>query len=173
MGDFLNGSGIKLSSVVSYNHLGNNDGKNLKESHTFKSKENSKSGVLDDVVTSNKELYPKGNDIDHVVVIKYVPFVQDSKRAMDEYTSTIFMNGLNTITSYNVCEDSLLAVPLMIDMVLLAEYFSRVQINGKKMNSVLSYLSFFFKAPVTNRNEYVINSFNRQRDILCNFLKVT
>ncbi len=92
---------------------------------------------------------------------------------MDEYTSTIFMNGLNTITSYNVCEDSLLAVPLMIDMVLLAEYFSRVQINGKKMNSVLSYLSFFFKAPVTNRNEFVINSFNRQRDILCNFLKVT
>jgi len=29
MSDFLIGSGIKLASVVSYNHLGNNDGKNL------------------------------------------------------------------------------------------------------------------------------------------------
>ena len=160
MGDFLNGSGIKMASVVSYNHLGNNDGKNLNEQHTFKSKETSKSGVLDDVITSNKELYPNGNDIDHVVVIKYVPFVGDSKRAMDEYSSKIFMNGLNTISTYNVCEDSLLAVPLMIDMVILAEFFTRVRINGEKMESVLSYLSFFFRAPITNREEYVINSFS-------------
>jgi myo-inositol-1-phosphate synthase len=50
MGDFLNGSGIKMSSIVSYNHLGNNDGRNLSESHTFKSKETSKSGCLDDVI---------------------------------------------------------------------------------------------------------------------------
>jgi myo-inositol-1-phosphate synthase len=80
---------------------------------------------------------------------------------MDEYSSKIFMNGTNTITSYNVCEDSLLAVPLIIDMVLLAEFFDRVKINGEKMGPVLSYLSFFFKAPITNRDEYVINSFNR------------
>lgn len=54
----------------------------------------------------------------------------DSKRAMDEYISLIFMNGRNTITSYNVCEDSLLAVPIMIDMILLSEYFTRITING-------------------------------------------
>lgn len=29
MSDYLIGAGIRLSSVVSYNHLGNNDGKNL------------------------------------------------------------------------------------------------------------------------------------------------
>jgi len=75
MGDYLNGCGIKMESIVSYNHLGNNDGKNLSESHTFKSKETSKSGCLDDVIDSNKILYPEGNDLDHVVVIKYVPFV--------------------------------------------------------------------------------------------------
>lgn len=129
MGDFLSGSGIRLGSVVSYNHLGNNDGKNLSESHTFKSKETSKSGVLDDMINNNPALYSKDSNIDHTVVIKYQPFVGDSKRAMDEYSSHIFMNGLNTITSYNVCEDSLLAVPIMIDMVLLAEYFSRVTVN--------------------------------------------
>jgi myo-inositol-1-phosphate synthase len=58
MGDFFTGCGIKLASVVSYNHLGNNDGKNLNEAHTFKSKETSKSGCLDDAIVSNKELYP-------------------------------------------------------------------------------------------------------------------
>jgi myo-inositol-1-phosphate synthase len=161
MGDFLTGCGIKLSSVVSYNHLGNNDGKNLNESHTFKSKETSKSGVLDDAIVSNKELYPNGNDLDHVVVIKYVPFVGDSKRALDEYSSRIFLNGVNTISTYNICEDSLLAVPLMIDMVLLAELFSRIKIDGASMGPVLSYLSFFFKAPITNREEHVINSFTK------------
>jgi hypothetical protein len=40
---------------------------------------------------------------------QYVPFVKDSKRAMDEYTSSIFMNGIQTIVMHNTCEDSLLA----------------------------------------------------------------
>lgn len=38
MSDFIIGSGIRLASVVSYNHLGNNDGKNLSEDKTFRSK---------------------------------------------------------------------------------------------------------------------------------------
>ena len=131
MSDFLIGSGIRLSSCVSYNHLGNNDGKNLSEDKCFQSKKISKGGVLDDAIKGNKILYPEGNDnIDHEVVIKYVPFVQDSKRALDEYSSMIFMNGISTISSYNVCEDSLLATPLMIDMIVLGELFTRMEING-------------------------------------------
>jgi myo-inositol-1-phosphate synthase len=100
-----------------------------------------------------------------------VPFVGDSKRALDEYTSQIFMNGVNTISSYNICEDSLLAVPIMIDMLVLGELFSRMRIDGKAMGPVLSYLSFFFKAPITNHPEYIVNSFTRQRQTLVNFLK--
>lgn len=172
MSDFLIGSGLKLASVVSYNHLGNNDGKNLQEDKCFQSKKISKAGVIDDAIKSNKILYPKGDDkIDHEVVIKYVPFVGDSKRAMDEYSSLIFMNGINTISSYNICEDSLLAVPLMIDMCILGELFTRMQVDGENLGPVLSYLSFFFKAPITNRDEYVINSFCRQREMLVNFMK--
>ncbi len=106
---------------------------------------------MDDAIKSNSILYPEGNDkIDHEVVIKYVPFVQDSKRALDEYSSLIFMNGVNTISSYNICEDSLLATPLMIDMIILGELFTRMRVNGKTLGPVLSYLSFFFKAPITN-----------------------
>ena len=118
-------------------------------------------------------MYPKENkNIDHEVVIKYVPFVGDSKRALDEYSSLIFMNGTNTISSYNICEDSLLATPLMIDMIVLGELLTRMEVNDKKLGPVLSYLSFFFKAPVTNHEEYVINSFSRQRESLVNLLKV-
>ena len=173
MSDFLIGSGIRLASCVSYNHLGNNDGKNLQEDKCFQSKKISKAGVLDDAMSGNTILYPEGQDkIDHEVVIKYVPFVGDSKRAMDEYSSQIFMGGTNTISSYNVCEDSLLATPLMYDMIILGELFSRMEIDGAKMGPVLSYLSFFFKAPITNHDEYVINSFSRQRETLINLLKV-
>jgi myo-inositol-1-phosphate synthase len=173
MSDYLIGSGIRLSSVVSYNHLGNNDGKNLSEDKCFQSKKISKGGVLDDAIKSNQILYPKGDDkIDHEVVIKYVPFVQDSKRALDEYSSLIFMNGINTISTYNICEDSLLAVPLMIDMVILGELMTRMKVNDETLGPVLSYLSFFFKAPITNHSEYVVNSFTRQREALINFLKV-
>jgi myo-inositol-1-phosphate synthase len=36
--DFLVSAGIKPTSIVSYNHLGNNDGKNLSAPQTFRSK---------------------------------------------------------------------------------------------------------------------------------------
>merc|ERR1711998_638760 len=124
--DFLVGAGIKPVSIVSYNHLGNNDGKNLSAPQTFRSKEISKSNVVDDMVASNPILYKQDEHPDHVVVIKYVPTVGDSKRAMDEYTSKIFMNGTNTIVCHNTCEDSLLAAPLIIDLVVLAEMFERI-----------------------------------------------
>lgn len=81
------------------------------------------------------------------------------------------MGGINTISSYNICEDSLLAVPLMIDMLVLGELMTRIQIDGKTLGPVLSYLSFFFKAPITNHSEYVVNSFSKQRNTLVNFLK--
>lgn len=52
--DFLVSAGIKPTSIVSYNHLGNNDGKNLSAPQQFRSKEISKSNVVDDMVESNR-----------------------------------------------------------------------------------------------------------------------
>jgi myo-inositol-1-phosphate synthase len=68
--DFLVSAGIKPRSIVSYNHLGNNDGKNLSAPEQFRSKEISKSNVVDDMVESNRLLYAEGEHPDHVVVIK-------------------------------------------------------------------------------------------------------
>lgn len=58
--DFLVGAGIKPLSITSYNHLGNNDGMNLSAPSQFRSKEISKSNVVDDMVGSNPILYKEG-----------------------------------------------------------------------------------------------------------------
>ena len=50
---------------------------------------------------------------------------------MDEYTSEIFMGGKNTIVLHNTCEDSLLAAPIILDLVLLAELSSRIQFKAE------------------------------------------
>jgi myo-inositol-1-phosphate synthase len=96
--DFLINAGIKLTSIASYNHLGNNDGKNLSSQKQFRSKEISKSNVVDDMVEANHILYKKGEHPDHCVVIKYMPAVADNKRALDEYYAEIFLGGHQTIS---------------------------------------------------------------------------
>lgn len=96
--DFLINAGIKLTSIASYNHLGNNDGKNLSSQKQFRSKEISKSNVVDDMVEANSVLYKEGEHPDHCVVIKYMPAVADNKRALDEYYAEIFLGGHQTIS---------------------------------------------------------------------------
>ena len=48
---------------------------------------------------------------------------------MDEYTSEIFMGGHNTIVLHNTCEDSLLAAPIILDLVILAELCERIEVK--------------------------------------------
>merc|ERR1719199_407370 len=174
--DFLVGAGLKPRSIVSYNHLGNNDGHNLSTPATFRSKEISKSNVVDDMVASNEILYKPGEHPDHVVVIKYVPFVGDSKRAMDEYTSEIFMGGTNTIIMHNTCQDSLLAAPIILDMVLLAEMATRIQfsVDGEELhgfNPVCSLLSYLSKAPLVPPGTPVVNALAKQRAMVENIFR--
>ena len=57
LAEFLVNAGIKPLSIASYNHLGNNDGWNLSSDRQFKSKEISKSSVVDDMVAANNLLY--------------------------------------------------------------------------------------------------------------------
>jgi myo-inositol-1-phosphate synthase len=66
--DFLVAAGIKPLAITSYNHLGNNDGLNLDSPNQFRSKEISKTNVVDDMVESNRILYKPKEKPDHVVV---------------------------------------------------------------------------------------------------------
>merc|ERR1719198_99601 len=177
MVDFLVSAGIKPTSIVSYNHLGNNDGFNLSAPQTFRSKEISKSNVVDDMVGSNRILYGPHEHPDHVVVIKYVPAVGDSKRAMDEYTSEIFMGGHNTIVMHNTCEDSLLATPLILDLAILADMTSRIQYKTPEMDEwssfhpIMSVLSYLIKAPLVPPGAPVVNALFKQRAAIENLFR--
>ncbi|KAI9207146.1 uncharacterized protein BJ171DRAFT_439431 [Polychytrium aggregatum] len=175
--DFLVNAGIKPLSITSYNHLGNNDGKNLSAPAQFRSKEISKSNVVDDMVAANQVLYAPGEHPDHIVVIKYCPSVGDSKRALDEYVSEIFMGGRNTISLYNVCEDSLLASPLILDLAIITELMTRIQYRTDDMeeygafHSVLSVLSYMLKAPMVPPGTPVVNALAKQRAAVENIFR--
>lgn len=179
LAQFLVDAGIRPVSVASYNHLGNNDGYNLSAPQQFRSKEISKASVIDDMIESNQILYNDklGKTVDHCIVIKYVPAVGDSKVAMDEYHSELMLGGHNTISIHNVCEDSLLATPLIIDLVVVAEFLSRVSYRKKgdeeyqKLHSVLSFLSYWLKAPLTRPGFDPINGLNKQRAGLENLIR--
>jgi len=177
MVDWLIAAGIKPTSIVSYNHLGNNDGKNLSAPRQFRSKEISKSNVVDDMVGSNQILYSPGEHPDHVIVIKYVPYVGDSKRAMDEYTSQIFMGGHNTVSMHNTCEDSLLAAPIILDLCILTELMTRITIRREEeekfehFHPMLSILSYLLKAPMVPRDTPVVNALQKQRACIENIFK--
>lgn len=116
------------------------------------------------------------------MVIKYVPSVGDSKRALDEYYSQIFMGGRNTLAIHNTCEDSLLAAPLILDLAIVAELMQRIRYkvvskndvlvdadNSEdtdgfhSFNCVLGILGYFLKAPVFPRNAPVVHALFRQR----------
>ncbi|CAK9437606.1 uncharacterized protein LODBEIA_P19840 [Lodderomyces beijingensis] len=180
LAQFLVDAGIKPISIASYNHLGNNDGYNLSAPQQFRSKEISKQSVVDDMIESNEILYNKesGDKVDHCIVIKYLPAVGDSKVAMDEYYSELMLGGHNKISIHNVCEDSLLATPLIIDLVVVSEFLSRV--NYKKVDegeyhdfyAVLTLLSYWLKAPLSRPGFKPINGLNKQRQALENLLRL-
>ena len=150
---------------------------NLSAPSQFRSKEISKSNVVDDMVASNRILFDEDEHPDHVVVIKYVPYVADSKRAMDEYTNEIFMGGKNTIVMHNTCEDSLLATPLIYDLVLLGELCERIQIKKEGSDEweyfhpVLSLLSYMLKAPLVPNGAPVVNALFTQRQGIINVMR--
>lgn len=179
--EFLVSSGIKPLSIVSYNHLGNNDGLNLANPRCFRSKEISKSGVCSDMIRANPVIYPDAvrDAPDHTIVIKYVPAVGDSKRAMDEYYSAIAMGGKNTISIHNVCEDSLLASPVIIDLAILIELFTRIEVavgpapgEFRPFHPLMgSVLGFLLKAPQTAPGVPLVNSLFKQRLCLENLLR--
>lgn len=173
--DFLTGAGIKPKSCVSYNHLGNNDGKNLSSERQFKSKETSKSECINDILKHSRLFKDESEYPDHTVVIKYVPEAGDSKKAIDEYCSEIFMGGTHTFVSYNVCEDSLLAAGIIIDLIVLSELMTRVEYKKEgsnewhRMEGIVSFLGYLMKAPQSKGP--IINSLGRQRACIENLIR--
>ena len=79
---------------------------------------------------------------------------------------------------FNICEDSLLAAPLIIDLVVIAEMMTRIQWKDsitdggyKNFHSVLSVLSYMLKAPLTPPGTPVVNALAKQRAALTNIFR--
>ena len=127
----------------STNILGNRDGEVLDDPGSFKSKEESKLSALEQIL--QPELYPDlyGN-IYHKVRINYYPPRGDAKEGWDNIDIFGWMGYPMQIKIDFLCRDSILAAPLVLDLVLFMDLAQRAGMRG-----VQEWLSFYFKAPMT------------------------
>jgi myo-inositol-1-phosphate synthase len=133
----------------STNILGNRDGAVLDDPGSFRSKEVSKAGVLSGILSAEDypELY---SDLSHVVRINYYPPRGDNKEGWDNIDLFGWLNYPMQIKVNFLCRDSILAAPLVLDLVLLMDLAARNQRAGLQ-----SWLSYFFKSPAVPESHKV------------------
>ncbi len=134
---------LGLEGWFSTNILGNRDGEVLDDELSFKTKEVSKLGVLDQILSPKQhpELY---SDVEHKVTIHYYPPRGDNKEGWDAIDIFGWLGYPMQIKVNFQCRDSILAAPLVLDLALLADLAQRAGEKGPQ-----EWLSFFFKSPVT------------------------
>lgn len=136
----------------STNILGNRDGQVLDNPKNLEAKKHTKRSVLDSTFPSSK--FPHHyTDIEHQVHIHYFPPKGDNKEAWDSIQLFGWMGYEMEMKINFQCKDSILAAPMILDLVLLMEYAQR---NGE--SGVIDWLSTFFKYPNTydgSRLEYL------------------
>jgi len=134
---------LGVSGWFSTNILGNRDGEVLDEPGSFKSKEESKLSALHSIL--QPDLYPElYEQIYHKIRIEYYPPRGDSKEGWDNIDIFGWLGYPMQIKINFLCRDSILAAPLVLDLVLFMDLAQRAGMRG-----VQEWLSFFFKAPMT------------------------
>jgi myo-inositol-1-phosphate synthase len=134
---------LGVSGWFSTNILGNRDGEVLDDPGSFKSKEESKLSALEQIL--QPDLYPElYKNIYHKVRINYYPPRGDSKEGWDNIDIFGWMGYPMQIKIDFLCRDSILAAPLVLDLVLFMDLAQRAGMRG-----VQEWLSFYFKAPMT------------------------
>ena len=137
---------IGLNGWFSTNILGNRDGEVLEDPGSFKTKEESKLSVLEHIL--QPELYPElyGN-ICHKVRINYYPPRGDNKEGWDNIDIFGWLGYPMQIKVDFLCRDSILAAPLVLDLVLFLDLAKRSsELRGI---GIQEWLSFYFKSPMT------------------------
>jgi myo-inositol-1-phosphate synthase len=137
---------LGLHGWFSTNILGNRDGEVLEDPGSFKTKEESKLSVLDHIL--QPELYPKlyGN-IHHKVRINYYPPRGDNKEGWDNIDIFGWLGYPMQIKVDFLCRDSILAAPLVLDLVLFLDLAKRCpELAGL---GIQEWLSFYLKSPMT------------------------
>ena len=142
---------LGLSGWFSTNILGNRDGEVLDDPGSFKTKEESKLSVLEHIL--QPELYPDlyGN-ICHKVRINYYPPRGDNKEGWDNIDIFGWLGYPMQIKVDFLCRDSILAAPLVLDLVLLLDLAKRSP--ALRGIGIQEWLSFYFKSPMTAEGLY-------------------
>ncbi len=134
---------LGLSGWFSTNILGNRDGEVLDDPMSFKTKEESKLGVLDFIL--QPKLYPElYGDVYHKVRINYYPPRGDNKEGWDNLDIFGWMGYPMQIKIDFLCRDSILAAPIVLDLALFMDLSQRAGMSG-----IQEWLSFYFKSPMT------------------------
>ena len=134
---------LGVSGWFSTNILGNRDGEVLDDPGSFKSKEESKLSALEQIL--QPDLYPDlYKNIYHKVRINYYPPRGDAKEGWDNIDIFGWLGYPMQIKIDFLCRDSILAAPLVLDLVLFMDLAQRAGMRG-----VQEWLSFYFKAPMT------------------------
>ena len=134
---------LGLSGWFSTNILGNRDGEVLEDPGSFKTKEESKLSVLEYIL--QPDLYPDlFDDFYHKVRINYYPPRRDNKEGWDNLDIFGWLGYPMQIKIDFLCRDSILAAPLVLDLVLFLDLAKRA-----KMSGIQEWLSFYFKSPMT------------------------
>ncbi|HKO11048.1 MAG TPA: inositol-3-phosphate synthase [Acidobacteriaceae bacterium] len=135
---------LGVSGWYSTNILGNRDGEVLDDPESFKTKEESKLGVLEYILQPDKypELY--GN-IYHKVRINYYPPRGDNKEGWDNIDIFGWLGYPMQIKVDFLCRDSILAAPIALDLVLFLDLAQRTP--GLRHLGIQEWLSFYFKSP--------------------------
>ena len=156
---------LGVNGWFSTNILGNRDGEVLDDPESFKSKEVSKLSVLDTIL--QPELYPQlYKDLYHKVRINYYPPRGDNKEGWDNIDIFGWMGRRMQIKIDFLCRDSILAAPLVLDLILLADLAKRARMSG-----IQEWLSFFFKSPMTAESVYPEHDLFIQQTKLKNTLR--
>jgi myo-inositol-1-phosphate synthase len=133
---------LGVSGWYSTNILGNRDGEVLDDPESFKTKEESKKSVLDYILQPN--LYPDlYAHLCHVVRINYYPPRGDNKEGWDNIDMVGWLGYPMQLKINFLCRDSILAAPIVLDLVLFLDLAKRVGMSG-----VQEWLSFYFKSPM-------------------------
>jgi myo-inositol-1-phosphate synthase len=137
---------IGLHGWFSTNILGNRDGEVLDDPGSFKTKEESKLSVLEQIL--QPKLYPKlYGDIHHKVRINYYPPRGDNKEGWDNIDIFGWLGYPMQIKVDFLCRDSILAAPIVLDLVLFLDLAQRSE--ALKGLGVQEWLSFYLKSPMT------------------------
>jgi len=156
---------LGLKGWFSTNILGNRDGEVLDDPESFKTKEESKLSVLEQILQPEKypDLYDK---FYHKVRINYYPPRGDNKEGWDNIDIFGWLGYPMQIKIDFLCRDSILAAPIVLDLALFMDLAHRAGMKG-----IQEWLSFYFKSPMCSPELYPENDLFIQQKKLKNTLR--